>query len=92
MLDEGDDEASDSRFDGRGTPQEKFYWRPVAPTLTGQKCPCSPARAFCIGAPILAITSSVQRNVRRRELLWEMATGFELNALSGLPGTRQATE
>jgi hypothetical protein len=33
-LDEGKDEASDMGFDGRGTPQKKFYWRPVAPTLT----------------------------------------------------------
>ena len=31
-MDEGDDKASDVGFDGRGTPQEKFHWRPVAPT------------------------------------------------------------
>ena len=30
-LDEGNDEASDMGFDGRGTASEKFYWRPVAP-------------------------------------------------------------
>jgi hypothetical protein len=31
-LDEGENEASNMGFDGRGTPQKKFYWRPVAPT------------------------------------------------------------
>ena len=31
-LDEGENQASDGRFDGRGTLQEKFHWRPVAPT------------------------------------------------------------
>ena len=31
-LDEGNDEASDMRFDGRRALTEKFCWRPVAPT------------------------------------------------------------
>jgi hypothetical protein len=31
-LEKGDDEASDVRFDGRGTQPEKFNWRPVVPT------------------------------------------------------------
>jgi hypothetical protein len=31
-LDEGNDKASDMGFDGRGTLQKKFHWRPVAPT------------------------------------------------------------
>jgi hypothetical protein len=31
-LNEGENQASDVCFDGRGTRQEKFYWRPVAPT------------------------------------------------------------
>jgi len=32
-LDDGGDKASDMRFDGRGIPQKKFNWRPVAPTI-----------------------------------------------------------
>lgn len=32
-LDEGENEASDGRFDGRGPASEKVCWRPVAPTL-----------------------------------------------------------
>ncbi len=35
-LDEGKNEASDGRRDGRGTASEKFYWRPFAPTKEGQ--------------------------------------------------------
>ena len=31
-LDEGENEASNMGFDGRGTASEKFYWRPVAPS------------------------------------------------------------
>jgi hypothetical protein len=31
-LEEGENEASDGRRDGRGTLEEKFHWRPVAPT------------------------------------------------------------
>jgi hypothetical protein len=34
-LDEGENQASDGRRDGRGTASEKFYWRPVAPTEKG---------------------------------------------------------
>lgn len=33
-LDEGENQASDGRCDGRGTLQKKFYWRPVAPTFS----------------------------------------------------------
>ena len=31
---EDNNQASDVRFDGCGTLQEKFYWCPVAPTMT----------------------------------------------------------
>jgi putative addiction module component (TIGR02574 family) len=34
-LDEGENQASDSRCDGCGTPQKKFYWRPVAHADSG---------------------------------------------------------
>ena len=32
-FDEGENQALDGRREGRGTASEKFYWRPVAPTL-----------------------------------------------------------
>lgn len=32
-LDEGENQASDGRREGRRTASEKFYWRPVAPTV-----------------------------------------------------------
>ena len=31
-LDEGENQASDGGCEGRGTLEEKFHWRPVAPT------------------------------------------------------------
>ncbi len=34
-MDEGENQASDGRREGRGTASEKFYWRPVAPTDLG---------------------------------------------------------
>ena len=30
VLDEGENQASDGRREGRGTASEKFYWRPIA--------------------------------------------------------------
>jgi len=32
-LDEGENQASDGRREGRGTASEKPHWRPVAPTF-----------------------------------------------------------
>ena len=32
-MDEGEDQASNMGFHGRGTEPEKFYWRSVAPTI-----------------------------------------------------------
>ena len=37
-LDEDQDHPLDMGFNRRGTLQEKFYWRPVAPTLQCHKC------------------------------------------------------
>ena len=36
-LDEGKNQVSDGRREGRGTASEKFYWRPVAPTFLRKK-------------------------------------------------------
>jgi len=44
------------RFDGRGTPQKKFYWRPVAPTSeTTALRRTSAESCFWFGAKVLRL-------------------------------------
>jgi hypothetical protein len=72
-LDEGENQASDGWREGRGTLQEKFHWRPVAPT---QKARCQRLTAgpyYCHSKTLPRETTT--RPVPRPELpFWQELT------------------